>query len=94
MAKKKVFMTEDEWEERFNPYKKKDGCYTSEQYFKDQTDQAAIETALKERRLWTMVETDSGCALLQGARIVNFMYYVICRVPYGKNEDIHVEEAV
>lgn len=84
-------LTEDEFIARFKPEEEEPGVVYRQRDGRDRRDRAAIKKALKERRLWTMVDTDEGVALLQGAHIVNYLFHVICKVPWKKGEKIEIE---
>jgi hypothetical protein len=87
-----ITLTEDEWDEKFQPETDEEGCLYVQRDWTNAADLPLIDQALAERRLWTMVEDDDGnMCIAQGYRRVNRLYYIICTVPYGEDEWVFVE---
>lgn len=74
-------MTEEEFIVQFKPTAWPNGDLYRQFDWTDADDLAQIHQAEVERRLWTMVEDDTGNpALVQGFARVNRLYYVICAI--------------
>jgi hypothetical protein len=84
-------MTEDAFIEHFKPEEHEDGSIYVQRYHDSRE---LIEKAIKERKLWTMVEADEEWYLLPDYHLVNRLYYVICQVPFTEeqeNMEVHCE---
>jgi len=82
-------MSEDEFIERFKPLRDDE----SGRFVEDGGGHGCIDLdkALAERRLWTVVSGDKGePILLQGAHYVNYLYNVVCMVPFLSGEELRV----
>ena len=88
-SKQTVTMTEDQWVEEFKP---EDIEVSTARNYKDSETKKLLHEASSERRLWTMVEDDEGnYCLTQGLHCVNFLFYIICNVPYDEDVEYVVE---
>jgi hypothetical protein len=89
MRKTLIALTEDQFIDRFKPEHDAEGTvYVQRELPKDRL---AILDAQAGRRLWTMVEAEDSMYLVQGSHYVNRLYYVICEVPYEKDEEFEIE---
>lgn len=92
MAAQTGTITEDEFFATYKPLHDEHGniryfCRHSEQ------DLPLIQQAHKERRLWTYHHGEYNSTYFwSGFHIVNVLDYVICEVPYGKQDDLIAED--
>lgn len=86
-------LTEEEFERRFRPIAKADGALW---YDRDNpADEALIDQAFAERRLWTMCDGDYDTLYYwSGAHYVNRIGYLITEVPVPEGEAFFVDVEV
>ena len=85
-------ITEDEFIERFQPEKARDGSYYRHRDWNSKADMKALRSALRSNRLWTAVEGDSGnWCVSSGYYYVNRLYYIITRIPITAGEEFWIE---
>ena len=83
-----TIISEDDFESRFQP----EECPHSGWKQRDFPEDAeAIQQAMAENRLWTMVEGDNeSMALVSGMHSVNRIYHIITQVPYEGDYEIKI----
>ena len=78
-----------EFEEIYRPLREKTGAWRQFLWWEPE-DQAAIQAAIPENRVWTMVDANGMCVLISEWHFVNRMHHVITEVPFAPTDMIEV----
>lgn len=76
-----IKLTDDQWLEKFKPLCDQDGQPVDQGY-----DHPALDRMAKERKLWTLIDSDGVLYISEGFHYVNRMEYWFCEVPFGEDE--------
>jgi hypothetical protein len=80
-----ISMTLDAFDDAYEPEQNADGSLYRQRDWTVPEDFDAVQAAMPERRVWTMLD---GGTVVSGRAVVNRVFYIITAHPYGEDESI------